>query len=77
MQSTSVRRAVVEPGGSGVVAHVGLHAIGTFADRLGLGDFESHWDSWRLQTLETRMEPWERTTNEEARRRGATHLRRK
>ena len=41
MQSTSVRRAVVEPGGSGVVAHVGLHAIGTFADRLGLGDLLS------------------------------------
>jgi hypothetical protein len=37
---------------------------------------ESHWESWRLQTLETRMEPWETTTNEEARSRGATHLRR-
>jgi hypothetical protein len=28
----------VEPGGAGVVAHVGLHALGSFADRLGLGD---------------------------------------
>jgi hypothetical protein len=27
----------VEPGGAGVVAHVGLHALGHFADRLGLG----------------------------------------
>jgi len=29
---------VVEPGGEQVVAHVGLHALGAFADRLGLGD---------------------------------------
>jgi hypothetical protein len=29
---------IVEPGGTGVVAHVGLHALGWFADRLGLGD---------------------------------------
>ena len=29
---------IVEPGGSGVVAHVGLHALCSFADRLGLGD---------------------------------------
>jgi hypothetical protein len=30
--------AVVEGSGEGVVAHVGLHALGAFADRLGLGD---------------------------------------
>jgi hypothetical protein len=29
---------VVEGSGEGVVAHVGLHALGRFADRLGLGD---------------------------------------
>jgi len=29
---------VVEPGGDQVVAHVGLHALGGLADRLGLGD---------------------------------------
>src|ERR687898_2378801 len=29
---------VVEGGGEHVVAHVGLHALGSFADRLGLGD---------------------------------------
>jgi hypothetical protein len=29
---------VVEGGGEQVVAHVGLHALGSFADRLGLGD---------------------------------------
>ena len=38
MNGTSTRRVVVEPGGAGVVAHVGLHALGAFADRLGLGD---------------------------------------
>jgi Transposase DDE domain group 1 len=34
----SASRVIVEPGGKGVVAHVGLHALGCFADRLGLGD---------------------------------------
>src|SRR5579863_10736897 len=29
---------VVASGGDQVVAHVGLHALGAFADRLGLGD---------------------------------------
>jgi hypothetical protein len=38
VNGTSSRRVVVEPGGTGVVAHVGLHALGSFADRLGLGD---------------------------------------
>jgi hypothetical protein len=28
----------VDIGGKGVVSHVGLHALGSFADRLGLGD---------------------------------------
>lgn len=37
MHATSTRRAVVEPGGDQVVAHVGLHALGSFADQLGLG----------------------------------------
>jgi hypothetical protein len=37
VNANSTSRVVVEPGGAGVVAHVGLHAIGTFADRLGLG----------------------------------------
>ena len=36
MHATSAVPVVVEPGGEGVVAHVGLHALGTFADRLGL-----------------------------------------
>jgi hypothetical protein len=31
----------VESGGAGVVAHVGLHALGAFADRLGLGSLLS------------------------------------
>jgi len=38
MNATSTRRVIVEAGGSGVVAHVGLHALGRFADRLSLGD---------------------------------------
>ncbi len=34
----STRRVVIEAAGEGVVAHVGLHALGAFADRLGVGD---------------------------------------
>ena len=36
MKVTSTVRVKVEPGGSGVVAHLGLHALGSFADRMGL-----------------------------------------
>ena len=36
----------MEPGGTGVVAHVGLHALGCFADRLGLGDSLSARIPW-------------------------------
>ena len=38
MKITSTVRVKVEAGGSGVVAHVGLHALGSFADRVGLAD---------------------------------------
>ena len=38
MNSNSTVPVVVEAGGNGVVAHVGLHLLGSFADRLGLGD---------------------------------------
>lgn len=38
MQGNSVVPVVVGAGGTQVVAHVGLHALGAFADRLGLGD---------------------------------------
>jgi hypothetical protein len=38
VNANSTSRVTVEPGGAGVVAHVGLHALGYFADRLGLGD---------------------------------------
>lgn len=37
MHANSTRPAMVEPGGDQVAAHVGLHAIGCFADRMGLG----------------------------------------
>jgi hypothetical protein len=36
VHGSSTTAAVVEGGGEGVVAHVGLHALGRFADRMGL-----------------------------------------
>jgi Transposase DDE domain group 1 len=38
VNANSTMRVKVEGGGEQVVAHVGLHALGAFADRLGLGD---------------------------------------
>ncbi len=38
MNANSTVGVVVEGGGTQVVAHVGLHALGAMADRLGLGD---------------------------------------
>jgi hypothetical protein len=46
VNANSTRRVTVEPGGTGVVAHVGLHALGRFADRLGLGDSLSSRIPW-------------------------------
>jgi hypothetical protein len=37
MHVTSTLKAWIEPGGDGVATHVGLHALGRFADALGLG----------------------------------------
>jgi hypothetical protein len=37
VNANSTASVIVEPGGQGVVAHVGLHALGSFADRIGLG----------------------------------------
>lgn len=37
MQTTSTARVIVEAGGNQVAGHAGLHALGAFADRLGLG----------------------------------------
>jgi len=37
---------VVEGGGEGAVAHVGLHALGSFADRLGVGHSLSKSIAW-------------------------------
>ncbi|MCP4960244.1 MAG: IS1380 family transposase, partial [Actinomycetia bacterium] len=42
---------MVEPGGDGVVAHVGLHALGRFGDRLGLGDCLSEAVGWSGERL--------------------------
>jgi len=41
MNVTSTARVKVEAGGSGVAAHVGLHALGALADGLGLADLLS------------------------------------
>jgi hypothetical protein len=38
VNGNSTPRVRIEAAGDGVVAHVGLHALGAFADRLGLGD---------------------------------------
>lgn len=38
MNGNSTRPVKVTAGGTQVVAHVGLHALGSFADRVGLGD---------------------------------------
>jgi hypothetical protein len=38
METTSTLPVVVESGGDQVVGHVGIHALGDFADRLGLGE---------------------------------------
>lgn len=38
MNANSTRNVKVEAGGTGVAAHVGLHALGAFADTIGLGD---------------------------------------
>lgn len=46
MDGNSTRKVGVEAGGKGVVAHVGLHALGAFADRLGLGDTLSAVVAW-------------------------------
>ena len=37
MNGTSTTRVRVEASGKGAVSHVGLHALGSFADRIGLG----------------------------------------
>jgi hypothetical protein len=37
MNGSSTTHVKVEAGGRGVVSHVGLHALGSFADRIGLG----------------------------------------
>ncbi len=46
MNGNSTRKVGVEAGGAGVVAHVGLHALGAFADRLELGDTLSGKAPW-------------------------------
>ena len=47
VKATCVRGVVVEPGGKGVVAHVGLHALGLLADRLEVPDKLSGVIPWQ------------------------------
>lgn len=46
VNASSTVPVVVEGGGEGVVAHVGLHCLGAFADRLGVGDSLSERIPW-------------------------------
>ncbi len=46
MNASSTRNVIVEPGGTQVVGHVGLHALGFFADRLGVGETLSQAVGW-------------------------------
>jgi hypothetical protein len=46
MNANSTEILVVEGGGSQVVGHVGLHALGSFADRVGVGEALSQAVSW-------------------------------
>jgi len=46
MNATSTRTVVVEAGGTQVVGHVGLHALGAFADRIGVGETLSGAIGW-------------------------------
>ena len=46
MNATSTRNVVVEAGGTQVVGHVGLHALGAFADRLSVGETLSRAIGW-------------------------------
>src|SRR5665811_831440 len=46
MNANSTRTVVVEAGGTQVVGHVGLHALGAFADRLSVGETLSQAIGW-------------------------------
>ncbi|MCH7670380.1 MAG: transposase, partial [Acidobacteria bacterium] len=46
MNANSTRNVAVESGGTQVVGHVGLHALGMFADRLGVGEALSQAVGW-------------------------------
>ncbi len=46
MNAHSTHLVMLKPGGTGIAAHVGLHVLGSFADRLGLGDALSSRLPW-------------------------------
>ena len=47
VNANSTMNVAVESGGSQVVAHVGLHALGAFADRMGVGEALSQAVGWK------------------------------
>ena len=49
MNANSTRIVAVEAGGDQVVGHVGLHALGSFADRLSVGEGLSR--AWVMRVL--------------------------
>lgn len=53
MNANSTAAVVVEGGGEGVVAHVGLHALGAFADRLKFGETLSERIAWNGERAPT------------------------
>jgi hypothetical protein len=46
MNANSTRNVIVESGGTQVVSHVGLHALGMSSDRLGVGEALSRTIGW-------------------------------
>ena len=54
MNGTATNRVREEPGGHGVVAHVGLHALGSLADSLGFESaLSSRFEYSVIATLKT------------------------
>lgn len=51
VNANSTKNAAVEGSGSQVVGHVGLHALGSFADRMGVGDVLSRAVGWNGRGL--------------------------
>jgi hypothetical protein len=53
MNANSTRTVIVERGGTQVVDHVGLHALGLFADRLGVNEALSGAVGWPREGVDS------------------------